>query len=45
VNFGWDGTYKNGLKCQDGIYSWKIRFKLLNNDEKRTAVGHITLIR
>jgi gliding motility-associated-like protein len=45
VTVGWDGTYNNGLKCQDGIYTWKIRFKLMNNDEKRTSVGHVSLIK
>ncbi|MEN9303728.1 MAG: hypothetical protein RL264_2157 [Bacteroidota bacterium] len=45
VNFGWDGSYYKGNKCPDGIYTWKIRFKLQNNDEKRTVVGHCTLIR
>jgi len=45
VTVGWDGTYYDGLKCQDGAYTWKIRFKLLNNDEKRTVIGHVNLIR
>ncbi len=45
VNAGWDGTYFNGRKCPDGVYTWKIRFKTLNSDDKRTAVGHLNLIR
>jgi len=45
VNVGWDGSYNNGMKCPDGAYTWKIRFKLLNNDEKRTVVGHLNLLR
>lgn len=45
VNVGWDGTYFNGRKCPDGVYTWKIKFKRLQNDEKQTAVGHVTLIR
>jgi len=45
VNIGWDGTYFNGRKCPDGVYTWKIKFKRLQNDEKQTAVGHVTLIR
>jgi gliding motility-associated-like protein len=43
--FGWDGTYNDGMKCPDGTYTWKIRFKLINNDEKQTVLGHINLIR
>jgi gliding motility-associated-like protein len=43
---GWDGTYgKDGLKCQDGVYTYKIRFKSPQNDNKYTVNGHITLIR
>jgi len=45
VQFGWDGTYNDGMKCPDGTYTWKIRFKLLNNDEKQTVFGHVNLIR
>ena len=45
VNAGWDGTYFNGRKCPDGLYTWKIKFKTVNNDDKRTAVGNITLLR
>lgn len=43
--FGWDGTYNDGMKCPDGTYTWKIRFKLINNDEKQTVFGHVNLIR
>jgi len=43
--FGWDGTYNDGMKCPDGTYTWKIRFKLINNDEKQTVFGHINLLR
>jgi gliding motility-associated-like protein len=45
LNVGWDGSYNNGMKCPDGAYTWKIRFKLMNNDEKRTVVGHLNLLR
>ncbi len=45
VSVGWDGTYKDGMKCPDGVYTWKIRFKLQNNNEKRTVVGHVSLIK
>jgi gliding motility-associated-like protein len=42
---GWDGTYNDGMKCPDGTYTWKIRFKLINNDEKQTVYGHVNIIR
>lgn len=34
-----------GLKCQDGIYIWKIDFGILGNDERILDFGHITLIK
>lgn len=43
-NIGWDGYY-GGLKCQDGIYIWKIDFGILGNDERILDFGHITLIK
>ena len=42
---GWDGTYFNGRKCPDGVYTWKIKFKRVQTDEKRTAVGHVNVLR
>jgi len=45
TTFGWDGTYNDGMKCPDGTYTWKIRYKLINNDEKQTVHGHVNLIR
>jgi gliding motility-associated-like protein len=45
LNVGWDGSYHEGVKVADGTYTWKIRFKLINNDEKRTVVGHVNVIR
>jgi len=45
VSVGWDGTYNNGMKVPDGVYTWKIKFKRLQNDEKQTAVGHVTVLR
>ena len=42
----WDGTYgKNGAKCQDGTYTWKIEFKNKETDAKMHATGTIQLIR
>jgi gliding motility-associated-like protein len=43
---GWDGTNGlNGHKFQDGTYTWKISFKNLYNDKRKSVVGHVTLIR
>jgi gliding motility-associated-like protein len=42
----WDGSYgKKGTKVPSGIYSYKIRFKPTNTDEKVTVSGHINLMR
>ena len=44
VNAGWDGTYDNKL-CQDGLYSWKLRFKTDETDEIKEFYGSLTVIR
>jgi len=43
---GWDGTYqiKNGL-VQDGIYVWKIDFKLKDTDDRRIVTGHVNVLK
>lgn len=43
-SIGWDGTYA-GLICPDGTYSYKLNYKLKNNDEKSFMMGHVNLIR
>jgi gliding motility-associated-like protein len=46
ASVGWDGTYGSaGLKCQDGVYSFELRFKAPQNDNRYKVNGHITLIR
>ncbi|MFM7668498.1 MAG: gliding motility-associated C-terminal domain-containing protein, partial [Bacteroidota bacterium] len=45
VNVGWDGTYNNGMKVPDGVYTWKLKYKRLNNDLKETVVGHLNVLR
>ena len=42
---GWDGTYRRGLKCQDGVYTWKIKFKTSFNDDRKEIYGHVILMR
>jgi gliding motility-associated-like protein len=41
---GWDG-YLNFVKCQEGIYTYIIRFKLTTTDEIRTISGHVNLMK
>lgn len=45
---GWKGTYgtdSNGNICQEGMYTWKIEFKVLINDERKMYVGHVNLLK
>lgn len=48
ASFGWNGSYGNTENIslvQDGTYTWKIEFKTLKNDERKSVVGSVTLIR
>lgn len=45
ASVGWDGTYGNGAKVQDGTYTWVIRCADLLNDNKYTFEGHVNVIR
>jgi gliding motility-associated-like protein len=45
VTVGWDGTYNNGMKVPDGVYTWKIKFKRKQDDQKLTSVGHVIVLR
>ena len=40
----WDGTY-GGIKCQDGIYAWKLQFNVFGNDDRMIDNGHVTILR
>jgi gliding motility-associated-like protein len=47
-DIGWDGSYGAGRinsNCQDGTYTWTIKFKRKDNDEYREVIGHINLIK
>lgn len=44
TSVGWDGVY-NGLRVQDGTYTWKIRFKEANIDKYHEAIGHVNVLR
>jgi gliding motility-associated-like protein len=41
---GWDGTYK-GRIVQEGIYTWKIVVKDPYRDDRRTYVGHVSVLK
>lgn len=46
VEIGWGGRYGvDGKICQDGTYTWKIEVKTSRNDERKTFVGHVNLMR
>ncbi len=43
---GWDGSYAfNDAPSQDGVYTWKITFGILQTEEEKIYHGHVTLIR
>lgn len=44
AEYGWNGTY-GGTIVQDGVYIWKITFKVKGVDKRQTITGHVTLIR
>jgi gliding motility-associated-like protein len=43
-DIGWDGSY-NGNIMQDGVYTWKIKFGILQNEDTKEMTGHVNLIR
>ena len=43
-NMGWDGTY-DYKPCQDGSYTWKLRFKTPKTDEIKEFYGNFSIIR
>ncbi|MEY4602709.1 MAG: hypothetical protein RIT43_1, partial [Bacteroidota bacterium] len=47
TEYGWDGSYGEGLNfnCQEGVYTWKIEFKLYENDDRAILHGHVNLLR
>jgi gliding motility-associated-like protein len=44
VTAGWDGTYK-GNECQDGTYTYNIRFRSSFDKQFKNITGHINLLR
>jgi mucin-2 len=46
TEIGWRGLYGvDGVKAQDGVYTWKMEFKLKDKDKHVQRVGHVTLVR
>ena len=43
-NLSWDGTIKGSL-VQDGVYVWKMEVASERNAERKTLMGHVTVIR
>lgn len=41
---GWDGTY-GGILVPDGVYSWKIEFKSISDDERFIHTGHVNVLK
>ncbi|GAB5419127.1 MAG: hypothetical protein Crog4KO_06350 [Crocinitomicaceae bacterium] len=41
---GWDGTY-GGKLVADNVFTWVIEFGDINNDERHTVNGHVTILR
>ncbi len=41
---GWDGTYK-GTVVKQGTYTWVLKYKIPNNDQKREHKGTVNVIR
>ena len=46
TEIGWRGLYGvDGVQAQDGVYTWKMEFKLKDKDKHVQHVGHVTLVR
>ncbi|MFK7786279.1 MAG: PKD domain-containing protein [Crocinitomicaceae bacterium] len=43
-SIGWDGTH-NGELVQEGIYTWRMEFGNLVNDDREIVMGHVNLMR
>jgi gliding motility-associated-like protein len=44
VNESWDGIYKGKLS-KDGIYTWKLQFNNVRDQEDTELTGHVTVLR
>lgn len=44
IDQGWDGFYQNN-RCQDDVYTWKIRLMSATSGSRKEYVGHVTLLK
>jgi len=44
INNSWDGTYL-GEPCQEDVYVWFLKYKLVGNSFEEEIRGHVTLVR
>ncbi len=40
----WDGTYKGNL-CQDGLYTYRVKYKDYESNQVKIILGHVNLLR
>ena len=46
MTIGWDGTYAGHFdQVQDGVFSWKVIAKVKQTSQKKTYVGHVSLLK
>ena len=45
VSEGWNVRSKDNKDVQLGTYTWKIKYKTLDNDNKEILIGHVFLLR
>jgi gliding motility-associated-like protein len=44
IHEGWDGSF-GGRAANEGTYTWKLRFGLIDDDSAVVATGHVNLVR
>jgi gliding motility-associated-like protein len=45
VSIGWDGTSPDGSLSKTDTYTWKVVYKLADNDDMKVSQGHVQLLR
>ena len=46
TDLGWRGLYGvDGVKVQDGTYTWKIEFTVKSTNKRKVVVGHVNVLR
>jgi gliding motility-associated-like protein len=44
IHEGWDGSF-GGRSANEGTYTWKLRFGMMDDDSAVVATGHVNLVR